>query len=74
MRGRFLLALLACVVPGIAYAYIDPGSGSILIQVLIAALAAIGVFFGRIRDALRHYFTGRKKPKHGQADEGDSPR
>lgn len=32
--------------PNLAYAYIDPGTGSMLVQALIAALAAISVSFG----------------------------
>jgi len=36
-------ALIVIFVPASANAYIDPGTGSILIQGLIAAIAAIGV-------------------------------
>ena len=42
-RIRFTLLLVGAVCPGVAFAYIDPGTGSILIQGLIAAIAAIGV-------------------------------
>lgn len=41
--GKFLYLLLAVFWPGVALAYIDPGTGSILIQGIIAAIAAIGV-------------------------------
>lgn len=36
-----LLGLI--VIPTAAYAYIDPGTGSVLIQGIIAAIAAVGV-------------------------------
>jgi hypothetical protein len=40
------------------FAYIDPGSGSLLIQALIAGLVAIPIFFrhqiGRAINAVRH--------------------
>lgn len=36
------LALLVCL-PNSAYAYIDPGSGSMFLQLLLAGLAGIGV-------------------------------
>ena len=35
------------MVPGIVLAYIDAGSGSLVIQALIAALAAVPFFFRR---------------------------
>jgi hypothetical protein len=40
---RLLIACLALIGAGPAYAYIDPGTGSALIQGLVAAVAAIGV-------------------------------
>jgi hypothetical protein len=39
-----LSALLLLVVPVSAHAYIDPGTGSTAIQVVIASLAAAGYF------------------------------
>ena len=41
--SSLVCALFAVLVPTSAFAYIDPGTGSILIQGLIAAIAAIGV-------------------------------
>lgn len=32
-----------------AYAYLDPGSGSIILQILIGFLAAVGAFFNKIK-------------------------
>ena len=51
-----------------AYAYyIDPGTGSIIIQVLIGALvggmALIGVYRTRVKNFLTHLFTGRRQDK-----------
>ena len=49
-----------------AYAYIDPGTGSMLVQALLAAVAAVGVSIGmfrrRIRSILGRLF-GRAKNK-----------
>ena len=42
----FILAAIIAVVPMPAMAYIDPGTGSMLIQSLLAAVAA-GLVFGR---------------------------
>ena len=61
-RITLWLALVGCSLPGVAHAYIDPGTGSILVQALIAAVAMVGVFFGRIRAAIRQYLTRKDKP------------
>ncbi len=62
--------LLMCWVP--AHAYIDPGTGSALIQGLVAAIAAVGVtlklYWHRIVK-----FGRRKKDKDSQSSlDGDS--
>jgi hypothetical protein len=36
--------------------YIDPGSGSYLIQAIIAAVLGIGFFFKNIVFAIKHFF------------------
>ena len=41
-----------------AYGYIDSGTGSMLIQVIIAALTAAGVFLGMARHRIRKFFQG----------------
>ena len=49
----FVLVVLALVFPRDAYAYLDPGTGSLVIQTVIAALAAaayaVRSYWGRIR-------------------------
>ena len=32
-----------------AYSYLDPGTGSIILQALVAAIAAVGVFFTQLK-------------------------
>lgn len=48
-----------------AYAYIDPGTGSYLLQVglavLIGASFAIKIYWRRIRASLANHFSKRKK-------------
>jgi hypothetical protein len=61
MTGILLAAAAASIMPGVAYAYLDPATGSILVQGLIGAIAAIGVFFGRIRDAVRRLLAGKAR-------------
>ncbi len=51
-------------------AYIDPGSGSILIQVILATcIGGIAVFWQK----LKALFTGRKPPEAPKADEPPQP-
>lgn len=74
MVVRALLAGMFLGLASNAFAYIDPGSGSILIQGLIAALAAAGV-------ALKlywHRFIGlfrrnTEEPKTSETDTSSGP-
>lgn len=51
-----IILTLTSLVPTIALAYLDPGTGSMLLQVLLGGLAAVGVAFKlywhRIKSAL----------------------
>ncbi len=55
-----------------AYAYIDPGTGSVIIQALLAALvaigASIGIFWNRVR-SLFGWLLGRKNSEGQCSDE-----
>lgn len=67
MRDRTpLLLVLLALLPTHAYAYIDPGTGSMIIQAILGAIAAagalIGIFFSRIR-AFFSSFSKRKSDK-----------
>jgi hypothetical protein len=61
MKLTLLAATLAWLMPADAHAYLDPATGSILVQGLIGAIAAIGVFYGRIRDAVRRLFGAKAR-------------
>ena len=43
------------------FLYIDPGSGSIIIQMLIGIGVAIGIFFRNIKYFLLHLFKRKNK-------------
>lgn len=53
----------------VVLAYIDPGSGSLIIQVLLASLIAIPVFF-RNQIARLTGITRRKDSEQPSADDG----
>jgi hypothetical protein len=61
LRLAIVLSLVFAVEP--AFAYLDPGTGSMLLQVILGGVAAVGValklFWYKIRAALRF---GKKSP------------
>lgn len=65
--SSLLCVLLAVLCPSTAFAYIDPGTGSILIQGLIGAIAAIGVTLKLYWHRIVAIFT-RKQNDHPQRD------
>ncbi len=55
-----------------AYAYIDPGTGSMIVQAIIAALVAIGASLGIFWNRVRSLFgrlLGRKNSEGKSSDE-----
>lgn len=60
------LLLLVTILDFDAHAYIDPGSGSVLLQLILGGIAGIGVvvklYWGRIKDRYRSIFGGPGKP------------
>jgi hypothetical protein len=51
--------------------YLDPGSGSILIQLLIAAILGITVAIGASWSKIKSWFGIKSKPKGEDIDEDD---
>jgi len=50
--------------------YLDPGSGSFLIQLLIAGIAALGIAFASQWSRIKRLF-GKKKAKSEEAEDDD---
>ena len=69
-----VVALVAVVAlsPNVAFAYLDPGTGSALIQGLIATIAAIGltlkVYWHRVLG-----FFGLRRSADAEEEPGDKP-
>ncbi|HPA53128.1 MAG TPA: hypothetical protein PLP50_16165 [Thermoanaerobaculia bacterium] len=65
-----LVLLLLIVVPRPAAAYIDPGTGSLVIQALIAGLVTASVIFrrafGRVFGGILRLFGRRQPPPPGR--------
>ena len=66
--GQTFLLLLAAglIVPGDAYCYIDPGTGSVMFQVLvgllIGAIATLKLYWVKLKTFLSGLFSGKKEP------------
>lgn len=56
-----LIAFLGLLFPTDAYAYLDPGTGSLLIQSIIAAVAAAGYAVRTNWDRLTRLFRGSRQ-------------
>ena len=46
------------------YAYIDPGTGSIILQAIIAAIATGMVFFNNLKQKIKNFFKSKKNEKN----------
>jgi hypothetical protein len=51
------LAIMACIfgISTPAWAYLDPGTGSMLLQGLIGSIAVAGAFFARFREQIGEF-------------------
>ena len=46
-----------------ANAYIDPGTGGIIIQAILGAIATVSIFFSNLRNKIKDFFTKKFKKK-----------
>ncbi|MBN2386836.1 MAG: hypothetical protein JXB85_07420 [Anaerolineales bacterium] len=56
---------------GIVLRYLDPGSGSILLQLLVAGLAAIGLALGTRWSRIKRFWGRKKNPAEAEENEED---
>jgi O-antigen/teichoic acid export membrane protein len=61
------VAVLTLVIPANAHAYIDPGTGSVVVQAVIGAVVAVGFFLKtnwlRVKNFAKKLFGGGKDDK-----------
>ena len=72
-RILFVVAGVMLLSPGVAHAYLDPGTGSFILQMLVGALlggvVAIGVFRRRVVDFLKRLFGRGRQQDDKPGDE-----
>lgn len=59
ISGMTLCISLVCTTP--AYAYLDPGTGSMIVQAVIAVVTIAGVYVGIFRKRLKSFFGRNRK-------------
>lgn len=70
----YILAILIgtfILFPKNTYAYLDPGSGSYVVQILIASLAGLGFFIKTYWNQIRSIFSRKNKGSKKKSDEQD---
>ena len=66
------ISVLVLIFPFNTYAYLDPGSGSFLIQIVVATLAGAGYFAKANWDKIKQRFNGdSKKTEDEKQDKQD---
>ncbi len=60
---------LAVLLSSPAYAYVDPGSGTLLIQMLIAAAVGVSFYFRKALFRITSLFGGQSKEKKSSSDQ-----
>ena len=58
--------------PNVAYAYLDPGTGSIILQALVAGVISISVAFSSIRMKIWMFFQSLFKAKDQTNKDADN--
>lgn len=76
LKKRVLLILLAVELAGFtsaAHAYLDPGTGSILVQSLLAGIAGAAAVFSLYWRRIKDFFANRRKPSHEARSSATTP-
>jgi hypothetical protein len=61
LQGWIALLLLLLLIPSRAYAYLDPGVGSIILQIILGGLAGLAVLGRIFWKKLRAFFPSRSQ-------------
>ena len=73
-KAHLLLTLQACVIsqlffPSTALAYVDPGSGSVIVTTVLGLIAAVSYTLRKYFYKIRKLFAGKKtEPEHQDSE------
>ncbi len=70
IRLFFAAFALVIVKSGPAHAYLDPGTASIMLQAVVGAIAAAGLFF---RNHIHRFFSLFRRPEKARGIPGPTP-
>ena len=51
---------------GVVLMYFDPGTGSLIVQLLVAGIASVGAFFAIFKDKLKSMVKNEKKEDNNE--------
>lgn len=57
MKRAILVLIAAFAAPTPAFAYLDPGTGALIVQGLVGAFAVVTVFFGKLKGHVQSFFS-----------------
>ena len=60
MKLVLTIIYFSVLFPNFSYSYIDPGTGSLILQWLIALIAGISVFFSNIKKKIINFLEKKK--------------
>jgi hypothetical protein len=66
MKKIIYFLLLSMLFSNNAHAYLDPGTGSMLLQGLLAGLLLIGAFWRKIKVFIKGYFNNKENDNKGK--------
>jgi len=76
LTAKLLLTIQICLVsnlffPSIAFAYVDPGSGSVIVTTILGLIAAIGYTFRKYFYKVKRMITGKKAEEDQDEEDQD---
>ena len=73
MSKLFLLTQVVLITnlffPGVAFAYVDPGSGSVIVTTILGRIAAVGYTFRTYFYKIKRMISGKKLEEENQDNE-----
>jgi len=68
-NSRWISIIASLLYPSIAFAYVDPGSGSVIVTTVLGLIAAIGYTFRKYFYKIRRMLSGKKAEDEQKNDE-----